>query len=600
MNPAILRRGLAAVLTPVLLLTAAVDLTAQSSVVRLDVGAYPNAVALLAANGFDPEHDEVPYAPPGYFDLVLPDSDLPRLATLGVPYQVIEQSQPLSAVVAMLDAPAANFYDWIELEAEMAALAAQYPAIATKVDITALTGSPLTHDGRAISALKISDNVLTDEDEPNQLYVGNHHAREISTPAHMVQWMRDLCAGYGIDPQLTAAIDGNEIWVVPTLNPDGLQHVWNVDQYWRKNRRNNGGGVYGVDLNRNYPFSWATCGSYSLSPTSDVYAGPSAGSEPETKTLMALARQRRFAKVIDIHQSGREVLYPYTCANMPTAARNKVLQMRDTLASAASYSSRLASAGGEHFEWEFAEIGALAYLIELNTSFFPTWSSFQTEYARVKPAYLAMLNEALPASGHVYDAATGAPIDDASFAVTGVNWSNGETRASGGGFGRWQLWLQDGFWGATVDAPGYAAQVVALETSAAGETLDVWLQPETGPTLSVLSPPTAGSSFQFEVGNASAWVGGTAIIVLSSTGGGPYSPGTTIAGGFVVPIEQDSVTAWSQNQGALRPTVAGTGSAYSLPLTVPLTAAGWSIWSAAVIVQGGVQAITPALPFVVQ
>ena len=218
----------------------------------------------------------------------------------------------------------------------MAALQAQYPGIAQKVDLTALTGAPMTHGGRHISALKISDNVGSDEDEPNQLYVGNHHAREIATPAHMIEWMRDLCARYGVDPDLTAAIDGNEIWVIPTLNPDGLQHVWNVDQWWRKNRRDNGNGTWGVDLNRNYPFRWAACGSYSYNTSSSVYVGPSAGSEPETQTLMELARQRRFVKVIDIHQSGQEVLYPYTCASMPAAANGKVLQMRDALASAAN------------------------------------------------------------------------------------------------------------------------------------------------------------------------------------------------------------------------------------------------------------------------
>jgi len=594
------RRGLAAFLAPVLLILAASDLAAQSSIVRFDLGEYPNAVAILEATGFDPHHEAASYAPVGSFDLVVPDSDLLRLAELGMDFLVVEQSISMNDYVNLVDAPAAQFYDWGELEAEMAALAVQYPGIATKVDLTALTGAPMTHEGRHISALKISDNVASDEDEPNLLYVGNHHAREIATPAHMVQWMRDLCAGYGSDPQVTAAVDGNEIWVIPTLNPDGLEHVWNVDQYWRKNRRNNGNGTWGVDLNRNYPFDWAACGSYSYSGGSQTYVGPSAGSEPETQTLMGLARQRRFAKVIDIHQSGREVLYPYACSSMPSAARDKVIEMRDTLASAANYSHRPPSAGGEHFEWEFAEIGALSYLIELNTTFFPTWSSFQSEYARVKPAYEAMLFEPLPAAGHVYDAATGAPIDDADIAIAGVNWSNGETRGSGGGFGRWALWLRDGLWNATVDAPGYASQVLALETSGAGETLDVWLQPLSGPTLTTLTPPTAGSTFQFAVDNAATWAGGRAHIVLSSTDGGPFSVGTPIAGGFTVPIVQDSVTNWSQAQSALRPLIGGNGTAYTLPVLVPPTVSGWSIWASAVIVQGGVQAVTPALPFVVQ
>jgi hypothetical protein len=586
-----------------LLLVAALCSTpvnAQTSLTRIDLGQQSNVLGVLSSNGFDTEHDVVNGAPSGSIDLLVPDSDLPRLAALGLSYVVVQHSTSLTDSIGLTDAPAAQFYDWVELNAEMTALAAQYPAIAMKVSLTTLTGSPLTHEGRHIYALKISDNVAADEDEPNLLYVGNHHAREIATPAHMVQWMRDLCAEYTTDPAITSAINGNEIWIVPTLNPDGLEYVWSTDEWWRKNRRNNGGNSWGVDLNRNYPYDWASCGSYSHSSTSDVYVGPYAASEPETQTLMALARARHFAKVIDIHQSGREVLYPYTCGNMPIAAFQKVTAMRDALASAANYAHRFASAGGEHFEWEFNEIGAMSFLIELNTSFSPTWSSFQSEYARVKPAYRTMLFESLPVSGHIYDAETGAPIDNASVDIASVNWLENETRQSGGGFGRFQSWLVDGSYTMAVGASGYVPQNLAVNMSSAGEVRDVFLAPNNVPSLSTIGLPTAGQSMQFTVMNAGAHIGATAYILLSKTGGGPFSAGTPIAGGFTLPILQDPVTSWSQSQSALRPTVMASGMAFSSSLSVPVSAAGWNIWGSAVFVQGGVQAVTPAHYFQVQ
>jgi len=579
---------------------ASTSASAQTSLTRIDLGQQSNVLGVLASNGFDTEHDMPTGAPTGSIDLLIPDSDLPRLTALGLSYVVVQHSISLRDSIGLTDAPAGQFYDWVELGAEMTALAAQYPTIAMKVNLTTLTGSPLTHEGRHLFALKISDNVAANEDEPNLLYVGNHHAREIATPAHMVQWMRDLCAEYTTDPAITAAINGNEIWIVPTLNPDGLEYVWSTDEWWRKNRRNNGGNSWGVDLNRNYPFAWASCGSYSHNSTSDVYAGPYAASEPETQTLMAFARARRFTKVIDIHQSGREVLYPYTCGNMPSAASQKVSAMRDALASAASYSYRLASAGGEHFEWEFHEIGAMSFLIELNTSFSPTWSSFQNEYARVKSAYRVMLLEKLPVSGHIYDSETGAPIDDASIDIAVVNWIENEVRQSGGGFGRFQSWLVDGGYTMTVSKSGYVPQNLAVSMSSFGEVRDVFLAPSNVPSLSTIGLPTAGQSLQFAVANASAYVGATAYIVLSKTGGGPFHTGTPIAGGFTVPIMQDSVTNWSQSQSALRPTVLASGMAFSAPLNIPLPAAGWNIWGSAVFVQGGVQAVTPAHFFQVQ
>jgi len=573
---------------------------AQTSLTRIDLGQQPNVLATLESNGFDTVHDEIVGAPAGNIDLLIPDSDLPRLTALGLSFVVLQRSMSLRDSIGPTDAPAAQFYDWVELNAEMTALAAQYPSIAMKVNLTTMTGAPLTHEGRHIFALKISDNVAADEDETNLLYVGNHHAREIATPAHMVQWMRDLCSEYSTDPAITMAVDNNEIWIVPTLNPDGLEYVWSTDEWWRKNRRNNGGNSWGVDLNRNYPFDWASCGSYSHSSTSNVYVGPFAGSEPETQTLMALARARRFTKVIDIHQSGREVLYPYTCGNMPYAAYQKVTEMRDALASAANFSHRLASAGGEHFEWEFNEIGAMSFLIELNTSFSPSWSSFQSEYARVKPAYRVMLLEELPVSGHIYDAETGAPIDGASIGVTGVSWVENEVRESGGGFGRFQSWLIDGDYTMMIGASGYVPQSLAVTMSSAGESRDVFLAPNNAPSLSTIGLPTAGQSVQFTVANANAHVGATAHIVLSKTGGGPFSAGTPIAGGYTMPIEHDSVTSWSQGQAALRPTVGASGMAFSSSLSIPLSAAGWNIWGTAVFVQGGVQGVTPAHFFEVQ
>jgi murein peptide amidase A len=78
------------------------------------------------------------------------------------------------------------------------------------------------------------------------------------------------------------AIQGIDLWVVPTYNPDGLA---------RGSRRN----ARGVDLNRNFPYRWADLdGSYE-------FVGRRA-SEPETRAMMAFLKEIDPRRVISFHQ----------------------------------------------------------------------------------------------------------------------------------------------------------------------------------------------------------------------------------------------------------------------------------------------------------
>ena len=76
-----------------------------------------------------------------------------------------------------------------------------------------------------------------------------------------------------------------------------------VDDLWRKNRRDNPGTPCdGVDLNRNLDLLWGvTEGQTSCSPCSDVFCGPSAFSEPETRNVKYLLDSHRIHCFVDVH-----------------------------------------------------------------------------------------------------------------------------------------------------------------------------------------------------------------------------------------------------------------------------------------------------------
>src|SRR6185436_8396573 len=102
-----------------------------------------------------------------------------------------------------------------------------------------------------------------------------------------------------------------DIWVIPVENPDGYQFTFDSTRLWRKNRRLNGDGTYGVDLNRNYPTFWGfdNLGS-SDQPFAETYRGSGAGSEPETQAIMAFHAVHPPVVSVSYHTYSGLVLHP--------------------------------------------------------------------------------------------------------------------------------------------------------------------------------------------------------------------------------------------------------------------------------------------------
>jgi carboxypeptidase T len=178
------------------------------------------------------------------------------------------------------------------------------------------------HEGRDLWCFRVSANPDIDEDEPEILLDGMHHAREIMASEFCLMFPEYLAQNYGSDPEVTWLLDNRELYVVPIVNPDGVVYnesiAPNGGGMWRKNRRDNGGGVYGVDPNRNYPYHWGEEGA-SPDPDDVTYRGPSAGSEPEVQAMMALINAHQFVTHQTVHTSGNLTLFPwgYTSGHTP-------------------------------------------------------------------------------------------------------------------------------------------------------------------------------------------------------------------------------------------------------------------------------------------
>jgi carboxypeptidase T len=196
-------------------------------------------------------------------------------------------------------------------------------------------------EGREIFALKISKNAAVDDvSKPDVLITGLHHAREWISVESPVYFANRLVSEYATDDSIKYLVDHLQIWIVPIVNPDGLNYTQNSPnvesiRLWRKNRRPISSGTcpssVGVDLNRNYNYQWrlqddAPCPDYcadrsclnddrggSDEPASDIYRGPQAESEAEVKAIKSLVDDpnRRFRAQLDYHNYSQLILYPW-------------------------------------------------------------------------------------------------------------------------------------------------------------------------------------------------------------------------------------------------------------------------------------------------
>ncbi|HSF40754.1 MAG TPA: M14 family zinc carboxypeptidase, partial [Thermoanaerobaculia bacterium] len=128
-----------------------------------------------------------------------------------------------------------NYHDYAEMVAELEQAAFDHP------DIFSFFSLGLSYEGRTVWAGKISDNVGTDEDEPEVIFTHHQHAREHITIEMALYTLGMLTDEYGTDPQITSLVDGREIWLVFDVNPDGGEYDIATGTYasWRKNRQPN-------------------------------------------------------------------------------------------------------------------------------------------------------------------------------------------------------------------------------------------------------------------------------------------------------------------------------------------------------------------------
>ncbi|MCP5053081.1 MAG: zinc carboxypeptidase [bacterium] len=264
-------------------------------------------------------------------------------------------------------------------------------------------------EGRELNVIKISDNVTAEEGEPNIFIVGAHHAREWISVEVPLQFARHLLENYPDNPEVRQAVSGSQIYIMPVLNPDGLEFTIHTYRWWRKNRRYNGNFTWGVDPNRNYGYNWGY-DDFGSSPNtvSGVYRGPSPFSEPETAAVEQFLLAHPPAGALSYHNYSQIIIYPwgYTYAPAPNAVEMDAI--------AAEMSERMFQVNGNRYEygssdilylvngdttdWIYGTFGVPAFTVELPPEFIELGGFFTPEeliesaFSENLPAMLYFVN----------------------------------------------------------------------------------------------------------------------------------------------------------------------------------------------------------------
>jgi hypothetical protein len=238
----------------------------------------------------------------------------------------------------------------------------------------------LSLEGREIRGIRITG---PGADKPAVLVNSCQHAREWP-PVMVNMYAADrLIAEYDLNPTVKGLVDDVEFFVIPIVNPDGYVYTWGPDRWWRKNRRDNGDGTWGVDLNRNWDYQWGYDNNGSdPNPDGETYRGTAPFSEPETQVMRDFYQANpQIVANIDLHTQGNLILYPwgYDYVPAPDAVLmdnlGEIMEASIYAVHGEVYTNQQAvvlyPGNGISIDWTYGDQGVFSYTFELRNHDLP-------------------------------------------------------------------------------------------------------------------------------------------------------------------------------------------------------------------------------------
>jgi len=355
---------------------------------------------------------------------VVTPGDRTRLAGRGW----VSADVPRSPAAAALDlqraargaAAYAVYRDFDDPLRGVAAYLRALPGTHANVRVDSIGASTL---GRPILAVKIG-SANDDPRHLNVIFMATYHAREWASTEMALRLVTYLADSLPAQPGGAALLAASDIWVIPVVNPDGYQYTFSTTRLWRKNRRGNADGSFGVDLNRNHGGRWGFDDAGS-SPTAsaETYRGPSAASEPEVQAIEAFHRAHPPVVSVSYHTYTGAILYPWSHANGIRTGDDALFRaFAGTDVAPAILDSvpgsinryyhpgpgwQLYPTNGDYTTWAYQAFRTAAYTVELTSGCCVSGQYYGFEFPDSEPLLARMFQDNLPFALSLVGAAGG-------------------------------------------------------------------------------------------------------------------------------------------------------------------------------------------------
>jgi hypothetical protein len=435
-----------------------------------------------------------------------------------------------------------NFYPtYSAYETLMAQFQSMHPGICHLDTITTLAS------GRRLLVVKISDNVSTDEGEPEFLYTSSIHGDETTGYILMLHLIDLLLTNYGTNTEITDLVNNMEIYICPLANPDGTYAGGNATVAGATR-----GNANGVDMNRNYP-----------DPAAGQHPDGNAW-QPETVAFMDFAAQRHFVLGSNFHGGVEVVNYPWDTWAQLNADDNWwqyiSREYADTvhLHAVSGYMTYLNNGITNGYAWYRITGGRQDYMnyflhcrevtIEISDTKLLPAGELEAHWNYNWRSLILLMKEArYGIHGTITDQVTGAPVAAKVF-ITGHD-NNGSEVYSSSNLGDYHRPVKAGTYTLEITAPCYQTQTIAgLVVSDHGTLVrDIQLVPGPAAAVTTTAATSISASDAVSGGNVTC-TGNTAVTargVCWSTAANPVVTGNHTVNGSGPGIFTSQITGLS-------------------------------------------------------